>query len=153
MFDKEDAEIAFRGLSASAIETLPPAQSFALMFDFYETVRAKDAAPQDEDGDMLLFQWGIYNWRKHDSDDAGQFELNLSRQVIYPDGDDQEIYQLGLTYSYQPDDVLEALGKGNFWCHDLSIAHEARTKVLTSPALVHCDARTAVSVSLDWQQQ
>ena len=123
------------------------------MFEFYETVRAKGAAPQDEDGDMLLFQWGIYNWRKSDTDNAGQFELNLSRQIVYPDGDDQEIYQLGLTYFYQPDDGLKALGKGNFWCYSLADAQETRTRVLTSPALVHCDELTAVSVSLEWQQQ
>lgn len=148
MFDRQDAESPFRRLSTQAIETLPPAQSFALMLDFYETVRAQDAAPPAEDGDMLLFQWGIHDWGNGE-----QFELNLSRQIIYPDGDDQDIYQLGLSYFFQPDNALKALGSGNFWCHSPSGTDEARTRILTSPALTQCDGRKAVSVSLEWQQQ
>ena len=147
MFDRNNAEAKFRDLSASAIESLPPIQSFSLMLDFYETVRAEGALPESEDGDMLLFQWGTYDWGQ-----GRQFNLNLTRQVIYPAGEDADICQLGLTYYYRPDDELEALGEGNFWCCNLSEVQEARAKVLTSAALTLCRERTAILVGLEWEQ-
>ncbi len=146
MFDRRTAEAAFRGLSASTIESLPPIQSFALMFEFYETVRAEGAVPESENGDMMLFQWGTYDWG-----DGDQFNLDLTRQVIYPDGEDVEIYQLGLTYFYQPDDELRALSQGNFWCYQLSDVQKARTRVFESAAFTQCNERAAISVSLLWE--
>ena len=95
----------------------------------------------------MLFQWGTFDWG-----DGDQFNLNLTRQVIYPDGEDVEIYQLGLTYFYQPDDELGALGQGNFWCEQLSDVQRARTRVFTSAALTQCSERTATSASLLWEQ-
>ena len=94
----------------------------------------------------MLFQWGTYDWG-----DGDHFNLDLTRQVIYPDGEDVAIYQLSLTYCYQPDEALRALGEGNFWCERLSDAQRARTRVFSSAAFTHCKGRTPTSVGLSWE--
>jgi hypothetical protein len=61
--------------------------------------------------DMLLYQWGTYDWG------AGKyFELNITRQFIEAElEDDDAISQLSLTYKYKPSKELELLGASNCW--------------------------------------
>ncbi|WP_141758658.1 hypothetical protein [Duganella sp. HH105] len=61
--------------------------------------------------DMLLYQWGSYDWG------AGKyFELNITRQFIEAElEDDDAISQLSLTYKYRPSAELESLGASNCW--------------------------------------
>jgi hypothetical protein len=61
--------------------------------------------------DMLLYQWGSYDWG------AGKyFELNITRQFIEEElEDDDAISQLSLTYKYTPTAELSNLGAGNCW--------------------------------------
>lgn len=61
--------------------------------------------------DMLLYQWGTYDWG------AGKhFELNITRQFIEAElEDDDAISQLSLSYLYKPTAELEALGASNCW--------------------------------------
>jgi hypothetical protein len=66
----------------------------------------------DLDGDMLLFQWGTYDWGE-----GRYFHLNLTRQFILDGtGDDESIFQLGFTFLYTPSSALEALRDGTRWC-------------------------------------
>ena len=51
------------------------------MLAFYASERC-DGCVLEEDGDMLLFQWGTYNWG-----DSTHFELNITRQLM-PGGED-----------------------------------------------------------------
>ena len=63
---------------------------------------------------MLLYQWGV------SSAEAGEFfELDLTRQFI-PDGDaeDENIWQLSLTFKFTPTEQLRAIGHGNKWCSE-----------------------------------
>jgi hypothetical protein len=53
---------------------------FALLLSFYESARAEPCSAPD--ADMLLFQWGTYNWGE-----GGSFELSLSRQFIEADAE------------------------------------------------------------------
>jgi hypothetical protein len=68
--------------------------------------------PTDEDGDMLLFQWGEYDW------DAGPaFEYGLTRQFVRADDEgDEGIIRLAMTYRYPITDVTAGLGSGHRWC-------------------------------------
>lgn len=61
--------------------------------------------------DVLLYQWGSYDWG------AGKhFELNITRQFIETElEDDDAISQLSLTYKYKPSPELERLGASNCW--------------------------------------
>ena len=101
MFNKQNAAQELRSRSGTAIETLTPDLSFLLLLNFYETARADDAYPMSEDGDMLLFQFGTFDWGE-----GKQFNLKLNRQIIYPEEDNteedypdehegQEVWQLG----------------------------------------------------------
>lgn len=61
--------------------------------------------------DMLLYQWGTYDWGN-----GKYFELDITRQFIEAElEDDDAISQLSLTYKYQPSAELDALGTSNCW--------------------------------------
>lgn len=108
---------AFIETKGESIGQLSPSEATKLMIDFYSTVRA-DNCEIEADGDMLLFQWGIYDWGS-----GKKFEYNITRQFIFPaksEDDDEEceedtIWQLSLTLKFQPLDKFEGL-KGNQWC-------------------------------------
>ena len=131
----------FAGQKGLNIEQLSGAGVIDLMIDFYSHVRA-DECDIEEDGDMLLFQWGLYRF-----EDIKYFEYDITRQLIIEsaEGEDDEdeeerIWQLSLTAKYKPSERLEALGSGNRWCEhprDLDAfksfisGHEATSEVKT----------------------
>jgi len=80
------------------------------MLDFYAQERA-DGCDAACDQDMLLFQWGTYDWGH-----GAHFELDVTRQVILPDEIDDAIWQLHLTYRFDVSPLLTGLGSGNKWC-------------------------------------
>jgi hypothetical protein len=100
--------------SGTSMSSLMPAQGVRLMLDFYRDVRA-DGCELDEDGDMLLFQWGTY-----DFGEGRLFQFNITRQftVAEPeDGDDDSATsQLSFTFHFMPSAQLDALEDGNRWC-------------------------------------
>lgn len=148
MFSKAQILSVFQSLSPTPVGDLPVSDSFSLLAQFYETQRPTDAV-ENQDGDMLLFQWGTYDWG-----DGANFTLNLTRQLIYPDGEfDQEIWQMGLTYNYEPSAALDALKSGHRWCHDLSNVKEFMESVLGSEAVSACGNETPRFVKLTWENQ
>ena len=81
------------------------------MVEFYIERRADDANI-DEDGDMLLFQWGTYDWG-----DGPSFEYDVTRQfTIQGEDDEDEIWQLSLTLHYPESEVASRAGAGDRWC-------------------------------------
>ncbi len=107
---KDDFErhLAVHGIS---LETIDAATSIRQMLSWYEDARVEDAAPVTEDGDMMLFQWGTYDWGH-----GRWFEYNLTRQVISADfGGDESIWQLELTLRYTPTSETGTIGSGNRW--------------------------------------
>jgi len=85
------------------------------MFDFYKQIRAEGCI-NPVDRDMLLFQWGTYDWGQ-----GLNFQLDVTRQFIMQgddpnDPDDDVMSQLQLTFYYQPTPVLAELSKGTHWC-------------------------------------
>src|SRR5262245_16535664 len=92
------------------LASLRPAQGFVAMFDFYMAEPA-DGCAVEADVDMLLFEWGTYNWGSGES-----FELNITRQWMAKDAADEEPWQLRLTFHFEPSGALRRLGAGNRWC-------------------------------------
>lgn len=87
-----------------------PDVGFAHMLGFYRSVRATDVS-LDADGDMLSFQWGTYDWGH-----GPHFEVDLTRQFIRSGAEDDDIWQLQLTYRFTPTELTSGLGKGDRWC-------------------------------------
>lgn len=102
---------------------------FSEAFAFYRDVRPT-GCDKNLDGDMLLFQWGTYDWGK-----GRYFNLDLTRQFILEGTEDDEgIFQLAFTFLYDPSPVLEALRDGNRWCHSLAELPEFQRYVTSSEA-------------------
>ena len=104
--------------SGKSPEHLSSEDAVKLMADFYSGIRAEDCN-LEEDGDMLLFQWGTYDWGQDEL-----FEYDITRQFILPetfqDGDERWtedcIWQLSLTLKYEPTSELKQVKPGNRWC-------------------------------------
>ena len=88
-----------------------PKDVIGAMTDFYRSHRADDCE-LDQDGDMLLFQWGTYDWGQ-----GRWFEFNITRQFMLTEGEDEGIFQLSVTLKYSPAAEFDALLSGNQWCH------------------------------------
>ena len=77
--------LSIRGLT---IADLGAEQATDTMVAFY-VERPVSGVNLDEDGDMLLFQWGIYDWGQGES-----FEYNITRQLIIQDDEDEALVHL-----------------------------------------------------------
>ncbi len=104
-----ESDSAFRKRLGQPIEAVTARRAIEVMFEFYAEQRAEDVAI-DEDGDMLLYEWGVYSLTGPES-----FQLDITRQFIVVDED--EPYQLHLTLHFNPTDALRQLENGNVWCH------------------------------------
>lgn len=136
--------------SGTPLRTLTPAQAIERVIEFYEKYRVAHCH-LDEDGDMLLNQWGLYDWGEGDGE---HFEWNLTRQILTAAGDgDEEIAQLSLTFQYAQESALKSLGEGEMECDDPDEVAEFRASVEKSKAFVAVCQRTptAVTLSLEWE--
>ncbi|HEX6611707.1 MAG TPA: hypothetical protein VF051_13085 [Hyphomicrobiaceae bacterium] len=134
---------AFLSRRGLAVTTLGVAGGCAAMLDFYQDQRPAECA-QTPDGDMLLFQWGTYDWGEGE-----HFQLDLTRQLILSDeAEDEDIWQLSLTFLFEPVDDLRAVGAGNEWCTTVQALPKFRTDVSRSAALAACSARPLVRATL-----
>jgi hypothetical protein len=118
----------------------------AAMMDWYAEKRAVDAAPVEEDGDMLLFQWGEHDWGA-----AGAFEYDLTRQLVRADEqEDEGILQLSVTFRYPTSDRSADLGSGNRWCGSPAELALFRRDLEAHPASAIARSSTPQDVTLTW---
>lgn len=91
---------------------------------FFESHPVKKVKAYEEE-DMLLFQYGTYNWNKQ----GANFEFNLTRQFAIPNQD--EFLQLGLTLYYppQPFETIESFGA---WSMDYQDVKAFKTMIEAS---------------------
>ena len=117
------------------------------LFDFYRDNRAGGAVfEQHDDADMLLFQWGTYDWGEGE-----YFSLNLTRQLICCEqAEDDDIWQLSLSFEFEPNDELRALGSGSKWCHALPELPQFREYVHRSGAFTICTQHQIRRTVLDY---
>jgi hypothetical protein len=110
----------------------------AEMLSFYESIAPTGCA--NENGDMLLFQWGTYDWS-----DGANFEINITRQFIESAADDDDaISQLQLTFRFLPDNDTASLSDGNCWCNSQSKLQPFREFIFSNEAfLAKADAESA----------
>jgi hypothetical protein len=121
-----------RGLNGHALGLVDGCDA---LFDFYKDIRAGGHVfEQHEDADMLLFQWGTYDWGQGE-----HFSFNLIRQLICCEqAEDEDIWQLSLVFEFEVNDELRALGSGTKWCQSLSDLPQFREYVYRSAAFTIC---------------
>lgn len=92
-----EAFLAGKGI---APEQVTPPQAIDLMVEFHGSVRFDWVEKNHQDADMLLFQYGVYDWGQGEN-----FEVNITRQLMggLDEDGDHELYQLGLTLFYKPE--------------------------------------------------
>lgn len=125
----------------ASIDKLSVCDGVDAMIEFYRTIRADDCAIES-DGDMLLFQWGTYDWGHGD-----RFELDLTRQLIRDGAEDDDIWQLSLTFVFPPNPITN----GNRWCASPDGLDEFANFVRTHAAYVSASQSTPVRVELDFE--
>ena len=133
---------AFTAANGVALESATPREGIGQMLLFFESSEAEGCGGKD--GDMLLYQWGTYDWGA-----GSHFELNITRQVIETDlQDDDAISQLSLTFRFAPSLSLDGLGAGNIWFEGAQAATLVREKMHDHPAFLAVADAQAKSVEL-----
>jgi hypothetical protein len=128
------------------INQMPLEASFREMLAFYEQERV-EGCDVGADADMLLFQWGTYDWGN-----GGEFEIGLTRQVILPEAvDDSAIWQLHLTYRFIPTEALVSLGAGERWCRTPSEVPELRQLMESTAAYQAMAHQKPQGVTVDYE--
>ena len=136
-----------RYLKRAGDEHMPrmPLDGAKRMLSFYKDVRAADV-DLEADGDMLLFQWGTYDWG-----DGELFELDIARQLMGATGEDDDIWQLHLVYRFAPSGPLRAIGQGDRWCARPNEADAFELFLTGHPAFVAVGSRNDGQVQLDYE--
>jgi hypothetical protein len=91
-------------------DNITPETALTSILDFYKNYKT-DTGSENGDDDMLLFQYGTYDW----DGKGGKFEFNLTRQIADPD--DDGYYQVKLTLYYKSADIGE-IESFNLWSID-----------------------------------
>ena len=147
MKPSQSAEVFRRHVAPDAAELrrTPLYDLISAAFSFYADQPAEGLAA-DEDSDMLLFQFGCYDWGEGE-----MFEFDLTRQFV--DAHKSEagaISQLRLTAYFAPDTELRALGRASHPCGSREGLADFRAAVFSSPAFVLVAPRERVRVEIEW---
>jgi hypothetical protein len=138
--------LAFLAKRRETLERLTAGTGLDAMLAFYNEVRA-EGVRFDQDGDMLLFQWGIYS----PPNEQLAFVFDITRQLIFDGYEDESIWQLGLSFYFAPTEPLIALGSGDRWCHSLAELQAFASFTKTHPATLAVGGRADSRVSLNYQ--
>jgi hypothetical protein len=142
--EKMRAWLAQRGLSPSTSGV--PQLSDAVL-SFYESVRASGVV-KNGDGDMLLFQWGVFDWGMGEN-----FEFDLTRQFISSGFlGDEAFSQLRCTGYFAPTAELRAIPKANRWCRSTDELESFSKFIRSSPAYQATAASQPLRVSIEWRK-
>jgi hypothetical protein len=159
----ESAE-TFRNFAAANgvdLSHCTPRQGVEQMLAFFRDI--KPVGCEEEDGDMLLFQYGTYDWGR-----GRWFELDITRQFLdlehvyeddaeedededegFDDDDQATMSQLHLTFRFKPAPELDALGGSNRWNDGPMPENRFVSFVSDSPAMALLADRAADQIELD----
>ncbi len=131
--------------SGRSLKTLSLHDGVDLMLDFYQKEHVVGCAI-DQDGDMLLYQWGTYNWGKGEV-----FEFNITRQLIVEEDEDENIWQLSLIFEFKLAEALQHIGQGNHWYHDLDQVETFRRAITESVAFLQLAHAVPIKARLSFE--
>jgi hypothetical protein len=146
-----ESEASFRKAlrrQARRVADLDADSGVSAMVNFYLSSRVDDVVDISDGGDMLVFQWGTYDWGNGPS-----FEYDLTRQFIV-DGydDDDALWQLSLTLRFKSDSRNEAIGRGDRWCREPSQIDVFKEFIQTADATVYARTNVPERVELTLEQ-
>lgn len=135
----------FLNRKSLSVKSMTPRQGVAAMLEFFQAERAEGC--EAERHDMLLYQWGTYDWSK-----GRHFELDITRQVIIKeDAEDEDIWQLHLTFRFIPTKELNDLGNGSRWCESVGDVLGFREFINSSASLQTVGDRTDGKIVIDFE--
>lgn len=125
------------------LAALTIADAIRYMLTFYRDIRANNCS-LDEDGDMLLFQFGAYDFGRGET-----YRYDITRQFILSDSEgDDGMSQLSLTVHFTVTEDLRAL-RGNRWCSSPAQLDEFEQFIRNSPATQAVSALKPLKTTLD----
>ena len=126
----------------SSLLELTPSVGIEHMLSFYETTFAEGCSGSS--ADMLLFEWGSYDWGEGES-----FELSITRQFIEVGVEGEpEVSQLRLIFKYEPSSQVAAFGEGSRWCASQSELPDFKDHIRGTAAFRALAEQEAPSVRL-----
>ncbi|WP_455205204.1 hypothetical protein [Kaarinaea lacus] len=138
--ESRDAFVEFIKQHAGDPNAILVTEAIDLTLSFYKECRVAQCK-LEEDGDMLLYQWGYYNWHLGE-----YFEFDLTRQMTR--GADS-MFQLQFKWLYEPDDILKTIEPNNSgWCRTPNEAEEFKQTILQSKAYAAAKIRKPMDVRL-----
>ena len=124
-----------------------PFDGVRLMIDFYQQFRF-DNCSVDDNGDMLLYQWGTYDWGP-----GSLFQFDVTRQFIESgfEGDDG-MSQLSLCFYFYPSEEFEELKSGNRWCESPRDLASFESFIKESPAYNKVANKKPVKIEVSYSK-
>lgn len=111
------------------LQSITPAAALDLMTHFYTSVPAK-GCDRDDDGDMLLYQCGVYDRGK-----GSEFSVDFVRQFMKTDDDedgDDAMSQLHITLYFDRTVARSSECEFNVWCADEDDLDDFRAAAVAS---------------------
>lgn len=98
-----------------------------LIIDYYTDIEFPEL-DRAEDADMLLFQYGTYDWG-----DGPFFEVDFTRQFyqFFPDAEDHEILQQSFTFYFDPE-PFRHIDSFNLWSNAVASLSEFEGAIVNS---------------------
>ena len=98
-----------------------------ISFTLFNEIKVKDISDSEcEENDMLLFQYGTYDWG---NEFGKHFMLDITRQFINPDED--EPYQLSFTLIYEPE-LFKDISAFNCWSDSYADINDFSAEIKTT---------------------
>jgi hypothetical protein len=140
-----DALDTFLRARALDVDRAPLNLVIDALLDFYATVPASGLSGPD--GDMLLFQYGVYDWGQ-----GPFFQLDLTRQFIVNDDGEDEISQLHCTTYFAATDALRAIPALTAWCGSPADLPAYRQRIVASDGYRAALAARPVRRTIAWER-
>ena len=103
----------------------------AIFLNYYDLVRFEQLS-RENDQDMLLFEYGIYDWGK-----GRNFEISLTRQFyeVFPQSESQRIFQQKIIFFFAPK-KYEQVTSFNKWSCDCTNLTEFEAQIVNSSGFI-----------------
>ena len=103
---------------------------FQLVIDFYKEYQIQNVDSTIPDNDMLLFEYGIYDWQ----DEKGEnFTISIVRQFYIEDEESDGFSQLHLVLYFDKDEFKGVEASANKWSVDFENIDEWKQYVIKMP--------------------